>query len=72
MEGYTLPMSVTEIQIAITELPPKELASLVEWIEDYEADAWDRQIETDALAGRLDALAAEADREFEAGRCQIL
>lgn len=37
-----------------------------------QADLWDKQIEEDALAGRLDALGAEADREFEAGRCKPL
>ena len=33
-----------------------------------EADAWDKQIEEDALAGNLDALADKAMANFEAGR----
>lgn len=49
-------MSVTEIQTAIVELPPEELANLLDWIEEYQSDAWDRQIAQDIEAGRFDAL----------------
>ena len=65
-------MSVQEIEKAITQLPTLEISRLAAWFEEYQADLWDRQIEVDALAGRLDTLGAEADREFEAGRCQPL
>jgi len=37
-------MSVKEIQTAIIELPPGELANLLEWIEEYRSDEWDREI----------------------------
>jgi len=30
---------------------------------------WDKQIEADAKAGKLDELLDEAKRDFEAGRC---
>jgi hypothetical protein len=30
------------------------------------------KLKTDAQAGRLDHLAAEADHDFEAGRCTLL
>ena len=65
-------MSVQEIETAIAQLPNPEVAQLAAWLEEYLADLWDRQIEADALAGRLDALGREADREFEAGRCRPL
>lgn len=65
-------MSVQEIEKAITQLPTSEISRLAAWFEEYQADLWDQQIEVDALAGRLDVLGAEADREFEAGRCQPL
>ena len=42
------------------------------WFEEHQADLWDKQIEEDALAGRLDALAEQANWEFEAGHCQAL
>ena len=65
-------MSVQEIERAITELPSDEVERLAAWLDEYRADAWDRQIERDALTGGLDALGAQADREFEAGRCRPL
>lgn len=33
------------------------------------ADQWDRQIEQDMHAGRLDAALKRADNHYEAGRC---
>ena len=65
-------MSVQEIEKAITQLPTPELSQFAAWFEEYQADQWDQQIEADALAGRLDALGAQADQEFEAGRCRPL
>jgi hypothetical protein len=39
----------------------------------YEApDEWDRRMEQDALAGRLDEAGRRADEDFEAGRCTPL
>ena len=65
-------MSITEIKTMISQLPPPELAEFAQWFEELQADAWDRQIERDALAGRFDALAEQANQEFEAGRCRPL
>ena len=65
-------MSIQEIETAIQQLPTPDEAQLAAWFEEYQADLWDRQIEADALAGRLDALGQQADREFEAGRCRPL
>jgi len=61
-------MSLQEIETAIAALPPGELDALMEWIEEYRADAWDRQIEQDAEAGRLDAIIADAKQEVKTGR----
>lgn len=65
-------MSVKEIEAAITKLPREDLAELMAWLEAYRAQVWDRQIEGDLEAGRLDALLAEVDREYEAGLSQPL
>ena len=65
-------MSLREIETVVAQLPPADLAEFAQWFEEFQADAWDRQIEQDALAGRLDALGQQADREFEAGRCRPL
>ncbi|MBM4034081.1 MAG: hypothetical protein FJ291_20195 [Planctomycetes bacterium] len=64
--------SVAEIERAIAALPPDELAELRAWFEEYEAAAWDRQLEEDARSGKLDALAAEALEDYRKGRCKEL
>jgi hypothetical protein len=64
--------TVEEIERAIINLPPAELAELRAWFAAFEAEAWDRQFEEDVHAGRLDALADEALGELDAGRCTDL
>lgn len=65
-------MSVKEIEKAITQLSPEELAELSAWLADYQAKVWDEQIERDLDAGRLDALLKEVDEEYEAGEAKPL
>ena len=58
--------SVAEIQQAITSLPKSEYARLIRWLQDYDWEEWDREIEADVEAGKLDFLAervAEAKRQ---------
>ncbi len=63
-------MSVQDIQAAIAELPEGELESLMEWIEEYRAEAWDRQIARDVEAGRFDALRERVRQQRQAGQCK--
>ena len=65
-------MGIKQIEKAITQLPAKELAELVSWLEDYHAQVWDKRIEDELEYGRLDALLAEVDQEYEAGLPQPL
>ena len=65
-------MSVQELEAAVTQLRPDDLARFAEWFEEYQADEWDRQIEADVAAGRLDALGQQADADFEAGKATPL
>lgn len=64
--------TVTEIEQAVQRLTDAELAAFRAWFAEYDADAWDRQMEADAAAGRLDALAEEALADLRAGRCTDL
>ena len=59
---------VENIENQIKELSQDELTALREWFADFDAEAWDRQIETDIIAGKLDTLAERALRDHEAGR----
>lgn len=65
-------MSVDELEIAVANLPPEELVAFARWFEEYLAEAWDRRIEADIRAGRLDEAGRRADADFEAGRCKPL
>ena len=67
--GYVPPMStLAEIEDAIEKLPNEQLFQLTDWISQRFSDAWDRQIEQDIVAGKLDDLAAEAIAEHRAGQ----
>jgi hypothetical protein len=61
-------MSLHELESAVNQLPPEELTAFAQWFEEYLADAWDRRIEVDIKAGRLDEAGRRADAEFEGGR----
>ena len=65
-------MGVAEIESAIAKLPAKDFAELIVWIQEYSERAWDKQIEADLAAGRLDSLIAEADNEYRQGLAQPL
>ena len=65
-------MSLQELETAITQLPAEELTAFAQWFEEYLADAWDRRIEADIRAGRLDEAGRRADADFDVGRCKPL
>jgi hypothetical protein len=65
-------MSVAEIESAITQLPPQDVAALMAWLQNYHEQLWDEQIENDLESGRLDDLLAEVDKEHEAGLARPL
>ena len=62
-------MKIEELQSAVSQLPAQDLDRFSQWFEEFLADEWDRRIEADAVAGRLDRAGRLADEDFEAGRC---
>ena len=64
--------TVHEIEQAIRVLEPKDLAALRDWFAAFDAEAWDRQMEQDVAAGRLDRFAEEAIRDLQEGHCTDL
>ena len=64
--------SVSEIEAAVKELSREELAKFRRWFQEFDAEAWDRQFEEDALSGKLDAFAEEAFEDLRSGRCTDL
>lgn len=65
-------MSVQEIESAVANLPPSDLAEFMQWLEEFQADAWDRQIAQDMQAGRFDAILQQVDAQAQAGQCKPL
>ncbi len=64
--------TVEDIEQALTELPPDQLAEFRAWFETFDAARFDESIERDAKAGRLDRLAEQALTDFRAGRAREL
>jgi hypothetical protein len=63
--------NVQELKIAVSQLST-ELLQFSEWFEEFVADQWDKRIEADILAGRLDVAGKLAHDEFFAGRASPL
>jgi hypothetical protein len=57
------------IENAVRQLSSEDLDAFRAWFAEFDAAAWDRQIEDDVAAGRLDALAVEALEDLNTGRC---
>ena len=65
--------TVGEIIEAVKKLPEQEKSEFLERLADVDFDdAWDRQIEADAKAGKLDPLWQEAMEDIKAGRTKPL
>jgi hypothetical protein len=63
---------VEQIEREVQELTPTELDAFRKWFLEFDAEAWDYQIEEDARSGKLDRLAAKALKAFESVRCSEL
>lgn len=64
--------SLRDVENAVRQLSPEELAAFRAWFARFDAEAWDRQFEEDAAVGRLDQLADEAIQDLRTGRCKDL
>ena len=63
---------IERIERDVQGLAPNELAAFRKWFQEFDAAAWDRQIEDDVRAGKLDGLADAALKESGAGKCTDL
>ncbi len=51
---------VDELKAEIEGLPEEELTELVRWLSEKDWEKWDKEIESDSEAGKLDFLVREA------------
>jgi len=54
-------ITVEELEMAVDALTHEEYSRFRGWFLDRDWEKWDRELEEDAAAGRLDFLAYEAD-----------
>jgi hypothetical protein len=64
--------TVAEIEAAISNLPPQDFAQVRDWLLERDNLLWDKQIEEDAKAGRLDHIIKEIESDIAAGRTKPL
>ncbi len=59
---------VEELEEQIRQMSADELAAFRRWFAEFDAEVWDRQLERDIQAGKLDAMTEQALRDHDAGR----
>ena len=59
---------VNDLERQVQGLSTDELAAFRRWFAEFDAEAWDRQFEGDAKAGKLDPLAERARQAHAAGK----
>ena len=63
---------IERLERDVQALAPNELAAFRKWFQEFDAAAWDLQIEDDVRAGKLDGLADAALKASGAGKCSEL
>ena len=63
---------IEQIEQSIQGLSPEDLAEFRAWFIEFDARVWDKQIEDDQRAGKLDKLVAEGRAEYKAGTARKL
>jgi len=51
---------VKKLEIEVKQLSRDELSGFRDWFREFDSDDWDKQINKDIKAGRLELLAEEA------------
>ena len=64
--------SIAKIQEEILALSEDDYLQLKQWFSELDKDEWDRQIEADSNAGKLDFLITEALEAKEKGTLKNL
>jgi len=59
---------VQALEQEIERLSPEELVELRVWLDERDAEAWDREIANDAASGKLDKLFEKSISDHRAGK----
>ncbi len=63
---------IDQLKAEIEELPDEDRAEIFRWLSEKDWENWDRQIEADSRAGKLDFLVREAREEKAKGTLKDL
>ena len=63
---------IDELKAEIERLPGEEFAEIFRWLSEKDWERWDKEIEADSQAGKLDFLAREARQEKAKGTLKDL
>ncbi len=61
-----------QLEQQVLRLSPEDLARFRAWFIELDHQLWDKQIEADLHAGKLDRMIAEARAEFKVGKAREL
>ena len=64
--------TIEEIKDAVTHLPESEFSRFRKWFDDYEEKLWNKEIEKDLKAGKLESAKQKALKDFNEGRSKPL
>ncbi len=64
--------TVKELEKAVTDLSPEQLAEFRAWYEAFDAAMWDKQFEDDVKSGKLDRVAEKAVADYRKGKTKPL
>ena len=59
-----------QLEQRVLQLAPEDLVKFRAWFIELDHHLWDKQIEADVTAAKLDRLTAEARADFKAGRAR--
>lgn len=59
-----------ELESKIKNLPTEELSKFRAWFIEFDHLLWDKQIDVDSKAGKLNGLASEARADYQAGKAR--
>jgi len=63
---------VEDLERAVRQLSREDLIAFRRWFAEFDQQLWDRELEQDVAAGRLDRFADEALEELRQGRTRPL
>ncbi len=61
-------IKIRDLEKAVSNLPPNDLAEFRAWFHKFDAVRWDKQFENDAVTGKLDRVAEKTLNDYRKGK----